>query len=425
MGKTISANLKTHLAGETTTIAQRWKVTLTQHQPKIGNITLANPGVVTTKWAHGYATNDPVRIVDVVGMTEVNDLDFKITVLTTTTFEINRDTSSDTPYSSGGVAQKILGFTTNSKDVTIGNITYESALAYTGSDIKSGSDLSVDNLDVIGVLDSTTILDSDIDAGRFDFAEIEIALFNYNALADGEMILRKGNVGEITTQRDQFVGELRGMTDFLQQTRVKRYSVTCRVELRDSECGVRLEPPVWTATTAFTVRPAGDAKLGSVVSPTTENGRHFKCTVAGTSAGGEPGWNLTIGGTTADGTVTWETIQGLTLTGALTGATDNRNFADTSRTEADDFWTFGLLTFTTGNNIGIALEVKNYTLSTGSFELYVAMPFVIQVGDTYEVHAGCDKLLATCITKFDNVKNFRGQPYIPGQDHILRYPDAK
>lgn len=425
MSKTISANLKTHLEGESTTVAQRWKITLVQHQPRIDNITQANPGVVTTRWAHGYTTNDPVRLVDVVGMTEVNDLDFTVTVLSTTTFEIDRDTTSDTAYVSDGTAQKILGFTTNSADVIFGKVTYKAALGYQSTEIKSAGDLSVDNLDVLGTLDSTTITDADIAAGRYDFAEVEIALFNYNTLADGDMILRKGNLGEIVTKRDSFVGELRGMADFLQQRRVARYSVTCRVELRDTECGVRLEPPAWTATTAFTVRPAGDAKAGSVVRPTTENGRHFKCTTAGTSAGSEPSWDTVIGNTTADGSVVWTTIQGLTLTGTLTSVTDNSNFVDTSRTEADDFWTFGLLTFTSGNNIGIGLEVKDYVLSTGAFETYTAFPFTVAGSDAYEVHAGCDKIFTTCKTKFDNVKNFRGEPHIPGQDHILRYPDAK
>jgi len=416
MSKTVSANLKTHLEGESTTIAQRWKVTQVQHQPKINNITQANPRVVTTRWAHGYSTNDPVRIVDVVGMTEVNDLDFMITVLTTTTFEIDRNTTGDTAYVSDGVAQKILGFTSNAEDVVIGKVTYKSALAYQSTEIKSAGDLSVDNLDVLGTLDSTTITDLDIEAGRYDFAEVEIALFNYKALGDGDMILRKGNLGEITIKRNSFVTELRGMADFLQQRRVSRYSVTCRVELRDTQCSVRLEPPVWTATTAMTLRPTGDAGAGSVVRPTSENGRHFKCTTAGTTGGSEPSWDTVIGNTTADGSVVWTTIQALTLTGTLTGATDTSNFADTSRTEADDFWTFGLLTFTSGNNIGIGIEVKDYTLST---------PFTVAVGDTYEVHAGCDKIFTTCKTKFDNVFNFRGEPHVPGTDHVLRYPDSK
>ena len=39
--------------------------------------------------------------------------------------------------------------------------------------------------------------------------------------------------------------------------------------------------------------------------------------------------------------------------------------------------------------------------------------------------AGCDKRLATCIDRFANVLNFRGEPYVPGQDALTHYPDAR
>jgi hypothetical protein len=35
---------------------------------------------------------------------------------------------------------------------------------------------------------------------------------------------------------------------------------------------------------------------------------------------------------------------------------------------------------------------------------------------------GCDRALATCRDRFDNVANFRGFPHIPGNDFVLRYP---
>jgi len=40
------------------------------------------------------------------------------------------------------------------------------------------------------------------------------------------------------------------------------------------------------------------------------------------------------------------------------------------------------------------------------------------------VHPGCDKRLTTCINKFNNINNFRGEPYVPGQDEFFNYPDA-
>lgn len=53
----------------------------------------------------------------------------------------------------------------------------------------------------------------------------------------------------------------------------------------------------WTATTAYTT--------SDYVIPTTANGRLYKCTTAGTSAGSEPTWPTTVGGTVSDGTAVW------------------------------------------------------------------------------------------------------------------------
>lgn len=36
--------------------------------------------------------------------------------------------------------------------------------------------------------------------------------------------------------------------------------------------------------------------------------------------------------------------------------------------------------------------------------------------------AGCDKRFDTCLTRFDNIRNFRGFPSIPGNDFLSRWP---
>lgn len=38
------------------------------------------------------------------------------------------------------------------------------------------------------------------------------------------------------------------------------------------------------------------------------------------------------------------------------------------------------------------------------------------------VRDGCDHLLATCHARFGNSANFRGEPYLPGNDLLARYP---
>ena len=49
------------------------------------------------------------------------------------------------------------------------------------------------------------------------------------------------------------------------------------------------------------------------------------------------------------------------------------------------------------------------------------MSDAVAPGDAVTLVAGCDKQFATCKSKFDNVVNFRGFPYMPGNDAALSY----
>jgi uncharacterized phage protein (TIGR02218 family) len=109
----------------------------------------------------------------------------------------------------------------------------------------------------------------------------------------------------------------------------------------------------------------------------------------------------------------------VTVTGTVTSVTSNSIFTDTSRLEADNWFTYGLLTWSTGNNAGLKMEVKAF--ASGLFTLFQSMPYTIQVGDTYSVYAGCDKSPGTCKAKFNNYVNFQGFPDVPGQDSVLAH----
>jgi uncharacterized phage protein (TIGR02218 family) len=90
----------------------------------------------------------------------------------------------------------------------------------------------------------------------------------------------------------------------------------------------------------------------------------------------------------------------------------------------DDGWfTAGKLTFTSGANAGLAVEVKSHRNNgTVTLDLWQAMPEPIESGDTFSVTAGCDKRFQTCHDRFNNVVNFRGFPHIPGNDFVISYP---
>lgn len=118
-------------------------------------------------------------------------------------------------------------------------------------------------------------------------------------------------------------------------------------------------------------------------------------------------------------------LASLTVTGSVTAVTDTTSFNDSARSEADGFFAYGTLTWTSGANAGLAAEIQSFQAATQQFTLWLPLPHVPTVGDTYQAIAGCDKRLTTCTTKFANTVNFGGFPHLPGVDKILAYPDSR
>lgn len=116
-------------------------------------------------------------------------------------------------------------------------------------------------------------------------------------------------------------------------------------------------------------------------------------------------------------------LASFTDSGTVTSVTSNQVFADSSLigTQADDYYNYGLITFTSGLNDGISREVKDYDDATGQITTFMPFPYAVAVSDTFDVYAGCDKRKATCRDKFDNVINFRGFDMIPGRDQITKF----
>jgi len=86
---------------------------------------------------------------------------------------------------------------------------------------------------------------------------------------------------------------------------------------------------------------------------------------------------------------------------------------------AGDWFTRGLLTFTSGANAGRSQEVRRHAFAAPPvIELWQPFAHAILPGDAFTVTAGCDKQFATCQAKFNNPVNFRGFPHIPGNDFV-------
>ncbi len=315
----------------------------------------------------------------------------------------------------------VYGFTDHDRDLVVSGVTYSAASgAFFGAQ-QQKADYSIPNMELMGAFDSAAITEADLEAGLWNGAQIEIFRVNYADLTQGIEKLGKGFLGDVKRGRIAFTAEWNGLLKHFEQQVGDLYSAGCRAELGDTRCKVRLSPPTWASTTAYTVRPAGDAGLGSVVKPTAYNNRHFKCTTAGTSGGTEPAWDTVIGNTTADGSVVWTAIQVSTVEGSLTSdSADAMTLVDTSRSEADDSFGGGTISFTSGLNAGLSQQVKSWTLSTKTLVLQKPMPYACASGDTYTMTLGCRfRHDLDCITRFDNIHNFRGEPHVPGTNHLL------
>ncbi len=256
----------------------------------------------------------------------------------------------------------VLGFTSSSSNivfppsVTYGGIqigaqvTYLAATGHIPSAVVTGSDMSVDNLEVSGILNSLTITDAALLTGIWDYAQILLFEVNWADLTMGCRIVRSGTIGQVSTGRSTFTAELRGLMQNLQQTVGRVYGDTCDATFGDARCK-------FNAST-------------------------------------------------------------VTSTGTVTSVADNRTFTASGLTAISEYYNFGLVTFTSGLNIGRNAEVRNW-VAPNSFVMQLEFPYNIAIGDTFSVIAGCDKSLITCEATFNNSANFRGFFTVPGMDRMV------
>jgi len=83
---------------------------------------------------------------------------------------------------------------------------------------------------------------------------------------------------------------------------------------------------------------------------------------------------------------------------------------------------YGRLRWISGVNSGL----EGAVLASAGNRLTLREPpaFAAAIGDLVEIAEGCDKSFATCVARFANAANFRGEPHLPGMDLLTRYPGA-
>jgi uncharacterized phage protein (TIGR02218 family) len=256
----------------------------------------------------------------------------------------------------------VLGFTSFDRDLTFGGVTYEAFSSVSASAVRQSEGTGVDNMDIVGLITSSKIRDTDILAGLYDGAAVELGQVNYLAPETGRIIHLTGTLGEITEREGEYTAEIRSLSQRLAQQVGALTSATCRVRaFGDSEC----IPP------------------GDPLTVLTLAAHQFTRTVSVVTSGT-----------------------------ALTFGSDSN---------VSNYYRYGRVLFQTGLNAGLQREIKSHTLSGGTAQLVLqeGFPFVVQVGDTALLEAGCDRTVSRC-EFFSNTINFAGEPHVPGNFLILR-----
>jgi len=92
---------------------------------------------------------------------------------------------------------------------------------------------------------------------------------------------------------------------------------------------------------------------------------------------------------------------------------------DSAPAPPDGAYAFGQLRWLDGANAG---SVARIAASTGAVLTLQEPPYApVALGARVELTEGCDKRFVTCTGRFGNALNFRGEPYVPGTDLLLRY----
>lgn len=346
----------------------------------------------------------------------------------------------------------VYGFTDASDDIIVDGVVYKAATGFTPSSLVTTNTLAVDNMEVQSVLDADSITEEDLNAGLWDYAEIRIFRVNY---ADPSMGIEReirGRLGEVTSKRNSFVAEMRGLTDAYSRLIGELYGPACRADLGDERCKVSLG--VYTVTGTIQA-VSGDGRV--ITDPArTEAGPAGGKTITGVSQakaavvtcpghGFKSGQLILITGVSG---VTQQDFNGINGRNYVVTVIDANSFSipvdtrplatDAANGPTEDakvysayagggtatpagnvgYFTYGLMTITSGPHRGMQMEVGAYV--PGSITLRLAFPYPIAAGDTYSMSAGCGKrFIEDCKNKFANTDNFRGEPHLPGMDQII------
>lgn len=251
-----------------------------------------------------------------------------------------------------------FGFTDHDCDLSFDGITFRADTGLSAAALAQSTGLSVDNTEALGALSDASVREDEIEAGRFDGAEVTAWLVNW-AEPDVRWLQFRGTIGEIRRSGGAFQAELRGLTEALNRPLGRIYQKPCTAVLGDANCAFDLSAPGYVH----------EGPVDRVI-----DGRVFE----------------------------WDDLNGFEPLWFQRGRLD--------------------VVSGTGAGLWGMIKSDLVRDGVRRVELWEPVRASGLDGETMRLTAGCDKRFETCRLKFNNLLNFQGFPDLPSEDWMMAYP---
>ena len=134
----------------------------------------------------------------------------------------------------------VIGLTSHDRDLMVGGIVYRAAPGMKPSALETSDSLDAGTMDLEGAIASDAIAARDLDAGRWDGAELELFVTDWSAADVAPVTVARGSLGAIERRGPAFAAELQGVTRLLDRPVCPATSPSCRAVLGDRACRVDL-----------------------------------------------------------------------------------------------------------------------------------------------------------------------------------------
>ncbi len=252
----------------------------------------------------------------------------------------------------------VLGFTDHDGDLNFDGLLWKASSGIAPGMIESSLGFETGSAGSAGSIFDDSISAKDLKTGLFNGARVEIWRVDWKDPVN-KVGIWAGEIGDIQLNRDIFTAELMANTRKLERTIGRTFSKTCDAQFGDARCTKNIDISPFRSVHT----------IDRILSPTSFS------------------------------------IENLSV-------------------PKEDWLVFGKVEWLDLAKAGFHGQITSQytTLTTSIIELLLPPAGAAEPGDQIALIAGCDKSLAHCSKRFLNVENFRGCPFMPGNDTLLATP---